>query len=120
MQDLQLSHRINPVCGKRRLNRAGFATIAVTGRKKPSDLSVGGLLAFIQSGRQDTVRTFSGLHPGLGCEVAAALPNQQVQMWLVVATQFPWENQAIAKRLLEILTAAGKAILGPQWATAID
>ena len=33
-----------------------------------------------ESGRLDTVRTFSGRHPGLGCGVAAALPNQQVHM----------------------------------------
>ena len=73
-------------------------------------------------GRLDTVRTFSGRHPGLGCGVAAALPNQQVHMWLVVARNFLGKTTLPPKVFVISISsvAHAKRFLGPQWATAID
>src|SRR5262249_26073657 len=62
--------------------------------------------------RQDAVRTFSGRHSSAGIRVAAALPNQQVPLWLVVTRNFPGKTRSLPKAFLIILSAAGKAILG--------
>ncbi len=75
-----------------------------------------------ESGRLDTVRTISGRHPGLGCGVAAVLPNQQVHICLVVTRNSLGKTTLPPKAFVISISSVphAKRFLGHQWATAID